>query len=175
MANHLLPVVKLFFACEEATFDHDAAAYRLVAPLHALVMPPGVTEKFECEGFDCYAQLSDAMGTFRFSVQVLPGDLDVVIYQSPSIQLTFTPRSRIGAFDVVFRLRRVRFRQPDFYRVRLMCNHTPLPNGLIWLRVLGGSWQCYPPILQTRLPTAGREERLLACANPCHPSLSNQQ
>jgi hypothetical protein len=91
MAAQILPVVKLFFVCEEAAFDPDAAAYRILAPMHALAMPPGVVSKFVCEQFDCYAQLSDALGAFRFSVQVLPGDADVVVHTSDSAHLSFAP------------------------------------------------------------------------------------
>jgi hypothetical protein len=138
MSNQVPPVVKLFFPCEEAVFDQDAVAYRLLAPFHTIIMPPGVHEKYECERFDCYAQLSDALGTFRFAVQILAGDVDVVVYESAPLPMSFSPRSRLGIFDVVFQLRRVRFRRPGFYRLRLLCNHMPLQDGEMWLRVLGG-------------------------------------
>jgi hypothetical protein len=138
MANHLLPVGKLFFPCEEAVFDTDAAAYRILGPMHTIVMPPGVTEKFESDAFSCYTQLSDAIGAFRFTVQILPGDVDVVIYETAPIPMTFSSRSRLGVFDLAFRLHRVRFRSPGLYRVRLLAHHVPLPEGEAWLRVLGG-------------------------------------
>ena len=139
MANQVLPVVKLFFVCEEAAFDPDAAAYRILAPTHALAMPPGVTEKFECERFDCFAQVSDALGTFRFTVQVLHGDVEAVVYESGPLEHSFPVRSRLGVTDLVFRMRRVRFRRPGLYRVRLMCHHVPLAEGETWLRVFGGA------------------------------------
>jgi hypothetical protein len=138
MAEQLLPVVKLFFPCEEAEYDPDAAAYRLLAPLHAIAMPPGVDARYECERLDCYAQLSDAIGTFRLAVEVLSGDADVVVYRSRPVAITFTPAARIAVFDVAFRLARVRFRTPGLYRLRLVCNHAALPDSEFWLRVLPG-------------------------------------
>ncbi len=130
--------MKLFFPCEEAEFDPDAAAYRLLAPLHALVMPPGVLTRFECERIECYVQFSDALGTFHIAVEVLPGTADVVAYRSRPVTVTFAPTARLAVFDVVFRMTRVRFRNPGLYRLRIVCNHAPLPDSEFWLRVLPG-------------------------------------
>ena len=138
MAEPLLPVVKLFFPCEEAVYDDDAVAYRLLAPFHTLVMPPGVVSRFECDRFDCYIQVSDAIGTFRLAIEVLPGDADVVIYRSRPTEMTFARAARLGVYDVVFRMTGVRFRTPGMYRLRVIANHAPLADSEFWLRVLPG-------------------------------------
>ena len=138
MANQILPVVKLFVVCEEVSFDTESAGYVLRIPLHNVALPGDTTFPFEWDRLDCYAQLSDAVGTFRFAVEVLPEAADTVLYRSSPVELMFPVRGRIMVFEQHFRLTDVRFPRPEVYRVRLVCNHAPLPNAEATIRILGG-------------------------------------
>lgn len=139
MAAPVIPVVRLFFACERAVYRPKYRAYSLIAPLPALSLPPGTPFPYEAPDFACYAQLSDALGTFRFAVEVRYEDADRVLVRSGSCELTFSPRGRISCQDVVFPFSGVRFPGAGLYRLQLMCNHVPLRDGQTDLRVLGGS------------------------------------
>jgi hypothetical protein len=88
---------------------------------------------------DCYAQMTGAAGTFRFAVEILPEAADVVIYRTKPVELGFPTRNRLTVFEQRFQLKNVRLPRADVYRVRLLCNHAPLPGGEASIRILGGA------------------------------------
>ena len=139
MATHVLPVVKLFVACEEVAFDASRVGYVLYVPLHNVALPGTTTFPFEWERLDCYVQMTGAAGTFRFAVEVVPVAADVVVYRTKPVELTFPARNRLTVFEQRFRLTDVRLPRADVYRVRLLCNHAPLPGGEASIRILGGA------------------------------------
>jgi hypothetical protein len=139
MAEQLLPVVKLFFPCEEAVYDAPASRYTIYGPLHTVALPSAAAFPFAWDDLPCHAQLTDAIGTFRFSIELLAEATDVVSRRSPPVALTFPVTSRIAVVETVFRLTEMRFQSPGLYRLRLMCNHRPLADGEVSLRFLGGT------------------------------------
>lgn len=139
MAEQLLPVVKLFFPCEEAVYDAAAYRYTIYGPLHTVALPSAAVFPFEWDELPCYAQLTDAVGTFRLSVELLAEDADVVLRRSPPVEITFRPNARLTVHEVVFRLTDMRFPSPGAFRLRLVCNHLPLTDGEVTLRFLRGS------------------------------------
>ena len=46
MADSVLPVVRLFFPCDNAVIDLKDMKWSLTNPWHTVAMPPGVREKF---------------------------------------------------------------------------------------------------------------------------------
>lgn len=139
MADLLLPVVKLFFPCEEATFDQDRLGLVLAVPFQAIAIPTNAAFPYECSSFVCYAMLSDAIGTFRFSVAVMYEESERVLTRTAGVTLTFGTAARFGTQDFAITIPVVRFPRPGVYSLQLMCNELPLENGAFALRVLGGT------------------------------------
>ena len=139
MANLLLPVVKLFFPCEDVTFDPDQQGFVLHLPVHAIAPPTGAIFPYECQSFACYAMVADAIGTFTFKVAVMYEGAERVLARSAGVRLTFSNKVRIAVQEFAFVLSGLRFPKPGLYPLVLLCNETPLPGGEFHLRVLGGT------------------------------------
>jgi hypothetical protein len=138
VANVVLPIVRLFFPCEEATLDLNDEKWLLKNPLHTVEMPPGVQANFVVDGIALYAQFTGGVGSFNLSVQLVDDSSGVVLGVSrPPISFHMPGGSDI--FEEVFEMPPLRFPHPGVYQIRLIANHASLENGAAWLRVLSGT------------------------------------
>jgi hypothetical protein len=136
VADIIKPVVRLFFACDEAILDLADQKWTLKNPWHTVAMPPGVTGNFAQEEIWLYAQLTGGLGTFRFSVQLRDETGRVVGKTKPSDERALSGGNQV--FEEVFRLTRVPFDKPGLYEFKLLGNHADLEGGTAYLRVLPG-------------------------------------
>jgi hypothetical protein len=137
VANVVLPTVRLFFPCEEATFEPDEGKWILKNPLHTVKMPPGVVANFVSEDIALYAQFTGGVGSFNLSVQMLDYSSGVVLGRSEAPS-RWKMYGGDEVFEDVFTMPPLRFPYPGVYVFRLIANHAALEDGTANLRVLPG-------------------------------------
>jgi hypothetical protein len=135
VADVVKPVVRLFFACDEAVLDLEEGKWTLKNPWHTVAMPPGVTKNFCQKEVWLYAQFTGGVGTFSLSVHLLD-DAGVVVGKSKPSLWELSGGNQV--FEEVFHLIDVPFPRPALYEFRLMGNHAELEGGMTYLRVLSG-------------------------------------
>jgi hypothetical protein len=139
MSLKLLPVVRLVLPCESAVFDGNRQGYVISVPLHAVGSAPDAPFPVTAPPFFCYVQLTDAVGTFRFSITVMYEGSERVLYRTKSVERTFTERGRLGVADVAFVIRGVTFPRPGLYPIHVTCDEILLDSGDAAMRVWGGN------------------------------------
>lgn len=137
MADRVLPIVRLFFACDSAIIDLSDEKWLLKNPWHTLAMPPGVKEKFVQMVIWLYAQVTDAVGEFNLRIQLQTKD-GFVLGASDVQPVVFPGTDRLAVFERVFKMTDVPFPRPDVYEFRLIANYAELEGGKFELRVLEG-------------------------------------
>lgn len=138
MADIVKPIVRLFFACDEAILDLQDEKWTLKNPWCTVAMPPGVTEDFCQEEIWLYAQLTDGLGKFDLSVH-LYDETGRRVGRSPPYPREFPGGS--VTVEEVFHLTEVPFDRPGVYEFRLLANHAELKGGVFTLRILPGEIQ----------------------------------
>jgi len=145
MAERIRPVVDLLFACDDARYDLESERWVLTNPWYAVTLPPGAAFPFVAEEFWVYAQLADGLGQFDLAVEMrhLVNDGPPrVMGWSPVTRLPFRVGDRLDAIKTAFALRRVPFREPGVYEIRVLAegDHPgrwePLTGVTFQLRVL---------------------------------------
>jgi hypothetical protein len=137
----VLPVVRLFFPCDEAALDLADMKWSLKNPWHTVQMPAGVTEKFGQRELWLHAQLTGGLGEFNLTVELRESDSGVRIGRpSPPERFEFVG-GQLAAVEVVFHMVNVPFPTPGHYTFKLLANRAELEGGLSELRVLPGSRQ----------------------------------
>lgn len=137
MADRVLPVVKLFFPCDEATYDPSDEKWVVRHPYFTARMPEGVTENFGALEVWLYAKITDAVGDFALVVEMY-NEAGGRIARSAPVARHFPGGGQLDESDEVFVLRRVPFRKPGIYRFKLLANHAETQGGTVDLRVLPG-------------------------------------
>jgi hypothetical protein len=136
VANIVKPIVRLFFACDEAILDLTDGKWTLKNPWHTVAMPLGITGNFCQEEMWLYAQVVGGVGTFRFTVELRDEAGLVVGRSKPSEERDLSGGNAV--FEEVFHLTRVPFDKPGNYEFKLLGNHAELEGGTAYLRVLSG-------------------------------------
>src|SRR5438552_12480932 len=70
VVNRIRPLVRLLFACDDATWEVDGERWVLTKPWHVVTLPPGATFPFRAEEVWVYAQLSDGLGAFDLAIEM---------------------------------------------------------------------------------------------------------
>ena len=138
MANRVLPVVRLFFACDSAVQDLADEKWSLKNPWHTVQMPLGVTKKFGQEVIWLYAQLTGGVGDFNMTVELDDFDTDTRIGEPSQPEPWAFVGGQLPAVELVFRMDRVPFPKPGLYVFKLNANDAELEGGTSELRVLPG-------------------------------------
>lgn len=125
MANRLVPTLRLAVLCSHVDFDANGLPFSLNEPIHTIQIPSGTTGAYRSL-LALYCQLEDAIGTFRFSVQVRDENGFVVNPNEPPVTLVFPgAMNRVIPLEQVFDVD-ISFPRPSVYFVHLMCNHRSL-------------------------------------------------
>ena len=135
MAVLVKPIVRLFFACDEAVLDMEDEKWTLKNPWHTVAMPQGVAEDFCQEEIWFYAQLTEGVGTFNLSVELRDEAGLRVGRSKPSIREF--PGGMVMV-EEVFQLTKMEFARPGLYEFVLLANHAELEGGRSYVRVLPG-------------------------------------
>lgn len=135
----VLPVVRLFFPCDEAVLDLADMKWSLKNPWHTVQMPPGVTERFGQRELWLYAQLTGGLGEYKLTVELHDMDSGVRIGNPSQPERVEFVRGQLQAVDVVFRMVNVPFPKAGHDVFKLLANHTALQGGTAELRVLPGA------------------------------------
>lgn len=138
MANRVLPVVRLFFPCDQAVLDLTDMKWSLKNPWHTVQMPPGVSEKFAQRELWLYAQLTGGLGDFNLAVELRDGDTGARIGRPSQPERFEFVGGRLTAVEVVFKMVNVPFPKAGHYVFKLLANHAELEGGTSELRVLPG-------------------------------------
>ena len=145
MAERIRPVVHLLFACDDAVCDLQTGRWTLSNPWHAVTLPPGATFPFRADEFWVYVQLAGGLGSFDLAVEIrrlVDDGPPRVVGWSPVSRIEFPADARLLAIDTAFALRRVPFREPGLYEIRVLADGdgpggwAPLAGATFVLRVL---------------------------------------
>jgi hypothetical protein len=144
MAGTVLPTVRLIFPCDDARLDPQTRKWEIRHPWSAVFLPPGARFPFRLIELKVYAQLTDGIGSFNLSVEMLQVRDDGSrrsIGSSAATAMTFPSNQRFLAFDGAFHMKRVPFREAGLYEFRMIAEtgedvYQPLPGQTALLRVL---------------------------------------
>lgn len=101
-------------------------------------MPAGKSERHIEASLYLYAQLTEGVGEFNFSVQMRVFEANITLgNKGPVSKLQFS-EDRLEVLEEVFHLTNVPFPRPDLYEFKLIANHAELEGGSCFLRVLAG-------------------------------------
>lgn len=128
MSNRVLPFLRTAILCQDIEFDGNGYPFKLVEPLHTLVLRPEAFGEPLTEVF-LYTQLEDANGLFEFSVRVEDANGNVV----PQPGLRSVGRRFVGAGDerivpveLPLRLAGLVFLDPGVYYFQVRCDTVSL-------------------------------------------------
>jgi hypothetical protein len=145
VSTRVLPFLRTAILCQDIEFDGNSYPFKLVEPLHTLILAP---EKFGeplTEMF-LYSQLEDANGKFEFSMRVEDESGNLI----PQPSLRSVDRRFVGSADervvpveLPLRLAGLVFAEPGVYYFQLRCDTISLHqrDGAArapFLRVLSG-------------------------------------
>jgi hypothetical protein len=135
MANVILPSVKMFIPCLDLDVKPVVVIY---SPVHTIRMPPGVTVDYLLDEIWFYVALTDAVGRFRLSVEML-GEEEIILARSEIQTSRFSGGMQLREMIFGFSIATVPLPRPGLYEFRLVANHTHLRDGgTAILRVLPG-------------------------------------
>jgi hypothetical protein len=123
MADHVLPAVRLLFACDDAIRDDHDEKWVLKHPWSTVMLPEGATFPFLAEELYIFALMTDGVGTFDLRVELWQVGEDGrrrFVGQSAVKPMTFRAGDQLLAFDEVFKMRRVPFQEAGLYRFRVI-------------------------------------------------------
>lgn len=142
MADRVLPIVRLLFPCDAATFDTASGRWTLTNPWAVLMLPTGATFPFDHGHLWLYAQLTEGVGAFNLGAElrlVLPdGSRPVVESWTNLMPVQFPGGQQLQVFDTAFRLTEVPFERSGIYEFGLLGNYAPLQGRTVQFRVLDG-------------------------------------
>lgn len=123
MSNRIPPFLRTASLCQDIEFDGDGFPFKIVEPLHTLILPPDKFGEPLTEMF-LYAQLEDANGRFEFSIRV--EDENGNPTPQPSLQsvehrFVGSRDERIICVELPFRLLGLVFSEPGVYYFQLRC------------------------------------------------------
>ncbi len=136
MADRVLPMVRLFFPCEDAALDIESAAWILTEPLHTVWIPRESLGRFSVNDLWLCAQLTDGVGEFNLSVE-MRNEAGIRVGRSKPSRQAFPGGEQLAVLEVVFHLKDVPIHQPGIHEFRVVANHADdLHGGVVSLRVL---------------------------------------
>jgi hypothetical protein len=138
MADRVLPIVRLFFPCDDAVLDLQDMKWSLKHPWSTVAMPPGVRENFGQEFIWLYAQLVEGVGEFMLSVEMRDYETGQWLGRSRPEPWDFAGGDQLAVHEVVFEMVNVPFPRPSLYVFQVMANHAELEGGTAFLRVFPG-------------------------------------
>ena len=144
MASTVLPTVRLIFPCDDAQIDPQTQKWVIRHPWSTVFLPAGARFPFRLVEMKVYAQLTDGIGSFRLSVEMVQVRDDGsrrFIGAGAATQMSFPGNQRFLALDGVFHMKRVPFREAGLYEFRMIAEtgadeFQPLPGQTALLRVL---------------------------------------
>jgi hypothetical protein len=137
MANVVLPKVRMFIPCLAIDLEADKPV-TVYSPLHTIRMAPGVTEKYLLNEMWFYIVLTDAVGTFRLTVELYDME-EIVLRKSKPEQVAFVGGAQLNLKEMRVQMKAAPFARPGLYEFRLIANHAHLEDGgTALLRVLEG-------------------------------------
>jgi hypothetical protein len=85
-----------------------------------------------------YAQLTDGIGKFNLSVQVIDYVSGTILVTSRPEQREYIAGEQWRVFDEVFLLVNLTLPRAGVYEFRLLANHAPVSGGSSFLRIVEG-------------------------------------
>lgn len=145
MAERQPPVLDSILLCSYVEYDAQRQPFRLVEPLHTVVVTPDESGQLLAPEFALYVQMTDedASGTYDFTVQVRT-ETNVIVRHATVEPMRVTFFSRYhppSPLEHVFIIRDLVFPAPGVYHFHVMCGLASMsdrPNATrpAWLRVI---------------------------------------
>jgi hypothetical protein len=142
MAERVLPIVRLLFACDWAERDEVDEKWLLKNPWAVVSLPQGASFPFDAEEIWLYAQFAEGVGEFQLAVEIrqLRDDGSVkTIQRSAPVEADFAGGNQLTVVDLGIRMTNVPFDEPGLYQFRVMANYAELSGQLAEIRVLDWS------------------------------------
>lgn len=139
MADRVLPIVRLLFACDSVARDEVDEKWILKNPWAVVTLPEGASFPFDAEEIWLYAQLTEGVGDFQLVVEVrhLRDDgSQRRVGRSDPVKIEFAGGNQLAVVDTVFRLTQVPFEEPGLYQFLIMANYAELKGQVAEIRVL---------------------------------------
>lgn len=138
MADHVLPGVRLLFACDDAVFDTADNKWVVKHPWAVVMLPAGAVFPFRLADLWLYAQLTDGVGTFDVRVemrQLLDGGGRRSVGAGVPTRMTFPGGQQLLVFDSAFHMKQVPFREAGLYEFFLTADGEELQGQTAQVRV----------------------------------------
>ena len=139
MADRVLPIVRLLFACDSVARDEIEDKWILKNPWAIVTLPEGASFPFDAEEIWLYAQLAEGVGVFPLAVEVrhLRDDgTQHKVGRSEPVEIEFVGGNQLAVIDTVFHLTQVPFDEPGIYQFLIMANYAELKGQVAEVRVL---------------------------------------
>ncbi len=139
MADRVLPIVRLLFACDSVARDENEDKWILKNPWAVVTLPEGASFPFDAEEIWLYAQLTDGVGPFQLAVEVRhlrDNGSHRTVGRSEPVEIEFGGGNQLAVIDTVFHLTQVPFDEPGLYRFVIMANYAELQGQVAEIRVL---------------------------------------
>lgn len=131
MSDRKSPELDLLVLCSYVEYDGNGQPFRLVEPLHTVVVTPDEHGQLSAPEFALYVQMSDedADGTFDFTVEVRTDDTVIPHHSVEATRMTFFSRIHPPRpFEHVFVIRDLVFHAPGDYHFHVMCGHASMSD-----------------------------------------------
>ena len=139
LADRVLPIVRLLFACDSVARDELEEKWILKNPWAVVTLPEGASFPFDAEEIWLYAQLAEGIGDFQLAVevrQVRDNGTERKVGRSEAGQIEFIGGNQLAVIDTVFQLTQVPFDEPGLYQFHVMANYAQLKGQIAEIRVL---------------------------------------
>jgi len=124
----VVPKLRLAVLCAHIEFDGNGIPFQLQELLHTVQPEAGKAFPFEPPPMYLYAQVEDALGSFRFRVVTRDED-GIEGNRTPQMDVTFDGvLNRLIPTELTFELNGFRFPRPGIYSFHLICNHASLSD-----------------------------------------------
>jgi hypothetical protein len=139
LADRVLPIVRLLFACDSVARDEIEEKWILTNPWALVTLPEGASFPFDAEEIWLYAQLAEGVGQLQLAVEVrhLRDDgSERKVGRSEAVEIDFVGGQQLAVIDTVFHMTQVPFDEPGLYQFRVMANYAELRGQVAEIRVL---------------------------------------
>jgi hypothetical protein len=118
----LQPVVRTMVLCERVSWDLDRKTYTLDNPMYRVRTPAGQLFPAIYPGLWAYVQLSDALGTFEYAIQVVYDLGRGVVARTRPFRLGFGADQRLTVRERSIKIDPFPVRRPGLYGLEFLCN-----------------------------------------------------
>ena len=138
MADRVLPLVRLVFACDAAVIDLSDMTWELRNPLSVVTLPPGSKFPIRAESLWVFAILAEGLGEFDIHIEMrqLTEQGRRTVGASGASRLAFPSTEHLLASSTAFDISGASFREAGLYEFYAVVDGEELQGRTAELRLL---------------------------------------